>query len=444
MLTQQSLDEIQGNILVPFTKRNQCFLFFSFRLPSAKPREWLRELDGLGIIASTRDVFGGEKPVLGALGLTASGLVRLRPEFAEELVPYGAFWQGALADRMTEDGRAVLPSAALVGDLAASGPTPVNWVVGGLGPPVDAILTLAADEDLEAVVDEVQGLAERNDLTTLWRQAGRRLLDEDQNPIEHFGFRDGISQPSVQGFPPGAPFDESRIAPGEFVLGYEGEPGRDHEQDPPELMVNGSFQVFLRLNQDVGGWRAQMADLQASAATPVDVAAKVIGRAANGDPLANGGPGGPLNDFTYQGDPRGKRTPRFAHIRKVYPRSDAPDNGASHRMLRRGTTFGPPFDEGADAERGLLFNGFVASIEHQFEFVMRNWASSADSLPAEVGDADGPDPLIGTAVPRCTLHQANRADVDIEFGQFVRTTAAVYAFAPSVSALRRLGAPDPT
>ena len=439
MLTQESLVDVQGNILAPFTKRNQCFLFFSFRQPSAKPWEWLRELDERGTIASTQDVFDDRKPVLGALGLTASGLVRLRPQFAEELAPYGAYWQGALADRMTSDG-GVVASAALVGDLAASGPTPVNWVVGGLGTPVDAILTLAADNDLKDVVADEQKWAKGYGLTVLPQLAGLRLLDDNKKAIEHFGFRDGISQPSVQGFPPGAQSDEPRIAPGEFVLGHEGEPGSDLRPDPPELMVNGSFQVFLRLNQDVVGWRTQMADLQASSAMRVDVAAKVIGRTAKGDPLANGGEGGSLNDFTYEDDPLGEKTPRFAHIRKMYPRSDAPSNATSHRLLRRGITFGPPLDEDAEAERGLLFNGFMASIEDQFEFLMRNWASSPDSLPVAKGASDGPDPLVGTAVPRCTLRQANRSPVVIEFGQFVRTTAAVYAFAPSMSTLRRLGA----
>jgi hypothetical protein len=132
VLTQQSLASIQGNILAPFNKPVQCFVFVNFRNSAEAARKWLTALvdEEKGIIVSTQDVLVDSaahtadepppKPYLAAVGLTASALVTLRRQFAEELVPYDSFWQGALADREGADG--VSASAALVGDVAASAP----------------------------------------------------------------------------------------------------------------------------------------------------------------------------------------------------------------------------------------------------------------------------------------------------------------------------------
>ncbi len=39
----------------------------------------------------------------------------------------------------------------------------------------------------------------------------------------------------------------------------------------------------------------------------------------------------------------------------------------------------------------------MASIENQFEYLLRNWASNPDSLPPVV--PDGPDPVVGAPTP---------------------------------------------
>jgi hypothetical protein len=219
-------------------------------------------------------------------------------------------------------------------------------------------------------------------------------------------------------------------------------------------MRDGSFQVFLRLTQDVPGWLEQMDRL--GSATSEDVAAKAIGRRRDGTPLAPAGGGQGLNDFDYDDDPHGHHTPRFAHIRKANPRDDAVFGDRAHRLLRRGIPFGPPFEAdqvGArdeDVERGLLFIAFMASIEDQLEYVLRNWASNPQSPPVTPGSgggesatADGPDPLIGASTHPCVLHREGEEPLQLDLGRFVRTTGAVYAFAPSIPTLRRLGRAEP-
>ena len=87
---------------------------------------------------------------------------------------------------------------------------------------------------------------------------------------EHFGFRDGISQPGMVGLKKcGSP--ENTVAAGEFLLGYKNEydkypispivvPGKDERgilpgvpdgSRPRDLGRNGSYLVFRQLEQDV-------------------------------------------------------------------------------------------------------------------------------------------------------------------------------------------------
>lgn len=479
-LPLRSSETIQGNILAPFNKPVQIFLFLSFGNRQEHARNWLAELVDSKLVATTKDVVEHdrnrkatpegqtpEKRTWVGVSLTSSALVTLHPELAADLVAYDAFWRGALADRSYGGRRTASP--ALVGDQLAS--DPLGWAIGGpCQPPVDALLTIAADdagrlhhratkerERAEGHHLEVLQVRPDNGRMTLG-QHGRRLPGGNGG-VEHFGFRDGVSQPGIRGFTEATRRDDRLevagdagtpvIAAGEFVLGYEREGGSYPEAprpEPPPWMRDGSFQVFLRLNQDVHGWRTQMERLRELSKDEVDVAAKAIGRAQDGTPLAPGGDVERPNDFTYDEDPNGEDTPRFAHVRKMNPRSDAPLQGRTHRLLRRGLPFGPPTPENAPAdkvERGLLFNAFMASIEDQFEFVQRNWASNPISLPASPVVTDGPDPVAGASDAPCILRRRDQGPVELPLGRFVRTTGAVYAFAPSLPTLRRLGGAAP-
>jgi len=225
-------------------------------------------------------------------------------------------------------------------------------------------------------------------------------------------------------------------------------------------MANGSFQVFRRLRQDVPGWWAQVTARHDS--LPSDdpmsadlLAAKLVGRWRSGTPLENAPERDNRsardrerdNDFDYSNDPEGHSTPRFAHIRKMYPRDTRFDDDR-RRILRRGIPFGRPFDpaagrgRGVDAHRGLLFNVFMASIEEQFEFLQTAWANAANFPGNVLGDRkqDGPDPVIGEDPAPARLSREGHEDTTLDFRRFVATSGAVYAFAPSLTMLRRLGA----
>lgn len=476
--------EIQGNILAAFNKPSQLFLFLSFNRNRDRAREWVRRLVEERRIATTRDVaphnweyrelrrrYGARRlraqPLLSedwmAVGFTSWGLVTLHPELATDLVPYAAYWHGPLGGARDARGNWLAP-AAIIGDEGKGDPG--RWVVGGPGQvPVDALVTIAADEDRfqdrvrrELELVEECGLValeiRQGDGSSTTGQLGQTLPPPDggSGGIEHFGFKDGISQPSIRGYntpqfrhkrweserKPGSPI----IAPGEFVLGYPGDRGsypRTPRPVPPPWMRDGSFQVFLRLTQDVAGWWKQMDALKDQLSE--DIAAKAIGRRLDGAPLAPKGGGPELNDFSYDDDTEGVHTPRFAHTRLANERDGGFEN-ATHRLLRRGIPFGPPAGgrEAAgndDTERGLLLNAFMASIDDQFEFVQRNWMSNP---PATL---DGPDPVIGVSSHPSILRRKDQEPESLNLRRFVHTTGAVYAFAPSLTTLAQLGRDEP-
>src|SRR4029077_9455744 len=94
-----------------------------------------------------------------------------------------------------------------------------------------------------------------------------------QRGFEHFGYRDGISQPGIRGLTRRATNDPKQglpgqdlIWPGEFVFGYPGQDpsdavkaGRSPDMAVPWLR-NGSYMVFRRLEQRVPEFRKFVAE----------------------------------------------------------------------------------------------------------------------------------------------------------------------------------------
>jgi len=495
-------ETIQGNILAGFLKDHQTFLFLSF-LAADNGRRWLTGL--IPHIALTKDVAafnerfsaalhargGGDPENLAAIwinvGLTSQGIQTLAPGRQADLTAFPSFVAGPAA------------RAAALGDTGRS--DPATWVVGGPAqPPIDAILTVAADDpdDLLLTLERMRALATQCRLVIVVEQRGATLPD-DRAGHEHFGFKDGISQPGVRGFDrPGlGPLQSTDgqdhsdevdgrpgtrlVNAGEFVLGHPRQPvaaDPTHDSTPRPCapwMADGSFQVFRRLAQDVPGFWAQVeARARASTLAPLPsadlLAAALVGRWRSGTPLDlapaednrsirdprddnnfafldKDAGGNPAVDASGQPirDPSGHRCPRFAHIRKVYPRDDAHFQDERRRLLRRGIPYGLPFDpaagrgHGVDAERGLVFVAFMASIEEQFEFLQQSWANSADFPDGTAG----PDPIIGiasAATAPVLLHRDAQPDQTLPLESFVDTTGAVYAFAPSLPTLRQLAA----
>ena len=113
--------------------------------------------------------------------------------------------------------------------------------------------------------------------------------------------------------------------------------------------------------------------------------------------------------------------------------------------MRRGIPYGESFREGspprsaagADADRGLLFLGYQASLERQFEFVVSQWFNKPDH-PQQ---GDGHDPILSQATRIKQFTLPGGSPVHLTMQRFVFTTGGAYLFQPSITALRRLARP---
>ena len=340
--------------------------------------------------------------------------------------------------------------ARALGDVDASAPD--QWEPPFGSPDIHVILTGVAPDEarLEAAIARGrEAIAALPGVTVIWRQDCRAPPDER----EPFGFRDGISHPAIEGS--GIPGDnpyERPLKAGELVLGYRDETGGFPPAPEPEVLGrNGTYVAFRKLHQKVAEFRRY---LRANAADPADeewLAAKMMGRWRSGAPLALC----PLHDdpalgadrtrnnvFLFKADDAlGYKTPPGSHVRRCNPRdSDVAGVVRLHRMIRRGTAYGPPLPEGVleddGADRGLMFAFVGAHLRRQFEFVQSEWINGGEFLA--LGDAK--DPVAGAAdgggsyaIPRRPIPRRVHG-----LARFVVTRGGEYGFMPSLSALRWL------
>ncbi len=279
---------------------------------------------------------------------------------------------------------------------------------------------------------------------------------------EHFGFADGLSQPTIED-PRAGPHDHQGrgtptrdgawddIAPGEFVLGYPDEDGLVATAPPDPLRRSGSFMVVRKIHQDVGRFESYLSSQAAALDMPEELlAAKMVGRWRSGAPLSlspdrndpeltvGGSRRAELNDFRYGTDRDERRCPLGAHIRRANPRDALGWHGLltkRHRIIRRGMPYGPAFD-GGDADRGLMFVCYQASISRQFEFIQSLWLNDGDlfGLGAER------DPLANGVPSYKMTIQGERPRFLAPLPSFCRIRGGDYFFAPGIAALRALAA----
>ena len=115
-----------------------------------------------------------------------------------------------------------------------------------------------------------------------------------------------------------------------------------------------------------------------------------------------------------------------------------------HRMIRRGTSYGPPLprgileDDGVD--RGLMFAFVGAHLGRQFEFVQSEWMNDGDFF----GGGAAKDPIGGAtpATARSTFAKRPIRGRLHGLTRFVVTRGGEYCFLPGLRALRWLGEPS--
>jgi Dyp-type peroxidase family len=328
------VNDIQGNILAGFNKDFQTFLFLKINDRNIV-KDWLSaittRISTVAEVHSFNNIFRalrarrkGEDPrgmvaTWLNIAFTSAGIQALTSE--EEM---GKFQDTPFRLGMHE-------RAGLLGDPLDANGQPANWVIGSAANIPDILLIIASDdpaqldakigrvkESIEALPKPLGDSSAKHALEILYEQRGRTRADKPGH--EHFGFKDGVSQPGIRGRiskeaksflterlidtqearallfgRPGQPL----IWPGQFVFGYK----RQQAQDPlrpdkaltpsPSWARNGSYLVVRRLVQDVPGfWKfvtAEAAELNQksgfSGMTAERLATLLVGRWPSGAPL---------------------------------------------------------------------------------------------------------------------------------------------------------------
>jgi Dyp-type peroxidase family len=339
--------------------------------------------------------------------------------------------------------------AEALGDVGDS--APANWEAPFGTPDIHLVISALAPDDarLEAALARArEALRDSPGVEVIWQQDVRQLPTGRTT----LGFKDGISYPSIEGTGiPGSNPQELPIKAGEFILGYPDETGNAPPVPRPDVLGrNGTYMALRKIQTDVAAWRRY---LREHATGPQDaelLAAKMIGRWPSGAPLAlapdRDDPDLAAdphrnNDFGYRDDDRGLRCPAGAHIRRVNPRdADIIGDARLHRIIRRGTTYGPPLPDGVldddGAERGLVGVFICANLERQFEFIKAEWVNDGNFI----GYPGEQDPVAGhhggTGTVTIPARPVRRRLQDLP--SFVTTRGGEYCFLPGLRALHWL------
>ncbi len=344
----------------------------------------------------------------------------------------------------------------ILGDHGNSAPENWNWgheyKVKGKDEPIGTIhimlmLFAKGETELKAMHKRYQSSFEQGGLKQLLVLDGTTLKDRK----EHFGYRDGISQPIINGTgDENSSNIDNTVRAGEVILGYKNEynkypdspkiakkkvnlsenyfdehPLSDSDYD---LGKNGSYLVFRQLEQDVKAFwefmdkNAKKEDTPDQVEDPkVYLASKMVGRWPEGTPMVkcpfhNTKEINDDDSFGYQNqgenfDKDATRCPLGSHLRRTNPRDGFVDDPKKsikltkrHRIIRRGRPYGVPITDSMDPEkilasnekdgerkRGLQFIGFNSDFHRQFEFIQQTWINNQKFR----GLYDDPDPIMG-------------------------------------------------
>jgi Dyp-type peroxidase family len=455
---------VQGGIIEPYKDVTHGCLVLVELKNSAAARDMLQYLEQT--IQPTRTTARKAAGPFVNFGFTAQGLkIAGVPAGTFDLLPF-EFRQGMAA------------RASILGDLRYN--HPINWSLPernwrSESPPGDqervelssvhAIVQyscagsasagwqdLAKDNKhpLRDAVERFESALSDKGVRILSVQSMQRFLERGSElPRGHFGFVDGISQPQLEvpqlqpdrvdeiltGHP--VPYSD-KVQPGDLLLGYE-----NSLRDPPltgKLWDDSTFMVVRKLKQDVEALNAVL-----NKSGDAEVAkTKFMGRTGAGEVLIDGktitG-----NDFDYSNDPDGKACPFQSHIRRANPRirNDIRDDIRTvPRIMRRGMSYGPPFEKNPNAERGLFFMAYNASLAEQFE-VIQAWLSGSNSSDRNTYSALR-DPFLGVPQegdPHSFVYYDDSGKehvVPLPEKPIVKLEWGLYTFVPSIKAIAEL------
>ncbi|CAE6379179.1 unnamed protein product [Rhizoctonia solani] len=494
--------DIQGDIIAPFPKRFEDFIFFTITDAVSFKRSILPKL--LQRISSAQDVIDSRKQILDCkrrksnelvsvefvnIGFSNAGLTKL----------IGPNHVSDLNDHLFETGQ--LKHAGELGDMIEAN-KPKHWLPEFIetgSNQIDGVLLVASEakDHLSSCchwVDQALSTAAKKVYTLKGKVRDGALKDH-----EHFGWKDGISNPFLDGVYPDCrkTAGQRTIKPGVILVGHEGD--IDPNSNPiqrmkrPEWAINGSFLAYRQLDQFVPEFHSFVRSSIQQESPGVSNqelerraklrAAQFVGRWPSGAPLElspskdnNVLANDPdcVNNFKFDLEDQTK-CPFSAHIRKMNPRLPSHFGDDTHSVVRAGITYGEgegacslhtryvellraalPQEKETVSSRGLAFVGYQSRIDQGFAFQQRLWANNRD-FPHPLRHEDGPfvkglDPLIGQIPGRTSLNITGsiaahdvgaRTTTDIhsrvlKLNDFVIAKGGGYFFVPPIKMLHGL------
>lgn len=436
--------DLQGGIVKSHGRNHVICLLVNFQEESDAVRNWLREFCALCLTSTTQQLAESQRynkyHIAGSMFvnvyLSNSGYHKLgiaeeqRPADPKFRAGMRAAWQ--IQDEDVQDWSAAYRNTC------------------------DALLLLAEDDEAKLLTaarkirKSVQQVA-----TSVSVEVGHTLRDKLNQPIEHFGYADGVSQPV--------------FLKSDYENAQKRHGGTAHWDPLAPLSIalvpdplggsetaHGSYLVFRKLEQNVRQFyehaTALAHRLDGDDPNRAMVAASAIGRFRDGTPITlfdepyKAHPDR-YNNFGYGEDEGGLRCPHQAHIRKVNPRVHT--DGIDRRIVRRGVPYGERTAaavEKFDSDprllprrgNGLLFMCFQSDIAEQFEHLQRRM-EDPDVPHANTGK----DPLAATSDDaeqwwnphwgRDVCREKGTSLMSFGFNNVVHLLGGEYFFAPSLS-----------
>lgn len=471
------LKNLQGNIISDHGRNNANHIFLRFTAEPNAVKPWIRSL-------ARQEVTSAWQQREDALRYEKDNTINYLP-FVSFFISAAGYEYLDLKDKMPPEAHGtrfrdgMRKSEAILHDLPAREWEAPHWKkLASPNAVIHGMILVANDEDkrlrehTDQIKHNLEGIAE------FFVEEGKMQYQDDDKskPREHFGYIDGISNPlflkgdleKADGYQPdGDKWKFSHwdpFAPLRLVLVRD--PGGEANEP-----CFGSFLVFRKLEQDVGGFKDEIERLSTKL-NPDDPTAEqdraralVMGRFSNGTPLTvfvSEEPAPPFkNDFRFE--THGGRCPFRGHIRRVNPirgevgTTTTDQNDRMIRIVRRGITYGRRMDDFSDAPRkgvGLLFMCYQSNIAGQFEHIQKEWCNWEFGLDLVIGQPDSSHKLPSEAEERNNEWPkvwANEEDEitkplahwppdkvlkGFNFGQHVTLKGGEYFFAPSISFLQ--------
>ncbi|KAF2736410.1 Dyp-type peroxidase [Polyplosphaeria fusca] len=482
MTTELSLANVQGDILVGFSKKVELFYFFQIDNADA----FRAQLTNLVPLISPADKTIGEKaeirkkkeehrqnvdvgygtvikpvhfPVVGVnIAFSATGLQKLQfidnPKLNDVI-----FDNGMKQDAKELGDNNANPGADFKPDWDPAFLQDIHGVVLIAGDSFDTTSKKLADVKASLSTNSVSSIIE---VATL---AGDVRPGENSGH-EHFGYLDGISQPAIDGVDEKILPGQAKINQGVVLLGRKGDTGNS-----PPWALDGSILAFRKLPQKVPEFEKFL--LESAKSSNIDIpdgangadilGARLVGRWKSGAPVRLA----PLaddpelgkdeqrnNKFKFSSNSQ-RSCPFAAHVRKMNPRGDLDAEIINERLiLRRGIPFGPEvtseekITNKTQNERGLYFVSYQSNLANGFSFLQKSWANN-EKFPVEKPFLSGFDPIIGQKVdqsPPREMIGANGDNVSSPMkleAQWVNSKGGEYFFSPSIPTLKNVIAKPP-